>query len=170
MLILMPMKTYGNLINHHNQLRQFLLNFCRCGITGWCLEVMFTSVDSVISGDFRLMGHTSLLMFPIYGMGALLFPVGRLLDLWLTGIPGMEQAGEDRLSAAARRIRHGLVFMVLIFMAEYAAGMWLKALGICPWDYSAWPDQVRGVIRLKFAPLWFGTGLLFEYITGKKRG
>ena len=128
-----------------NRITELLLNFCRCGIAGWCLEVMFTSVDSIMAGDWRLMGRTSLIMFPIYGMGAL-------------------------FSRLARAVRHGLIYMVLIFIAEYITGIWLTSLGICPWDYSLWPDNVGGVIRLKFAPLWFGTGLLFEYLTRKKSG
>ena len=60
------------------------------------------------------------------------------------------------------------IYMVLIFAAEYVTGTALMALGICPWDYSPWPDQIAGVIRLRFAPLWFATGLLFELITKKK--
>ena len=121
-----------------------------------------------MSGDMRLMGHTSLLMFPIYGMGAFLLPVSRFLDQWLTGLPGLEAAGEKLISPGARLIRHGLIYMVLIFAAEYVTGTALMALGICPWDYSPWPDQIAGVIRLRFAPLWFATGLLFELITKKK--
>lgn len=27
------------------------VELCRCGIAGWCLEVMFTSVDSIMAGD-----------------------------------------------------------------------------------------------------------------------
>lgn len=149
-------------------LTHLFCNFCRCGIAGWCLEVIFTSVDSVMAGDFRLMGQTSLLMFPIYGMGAFLLPIGSFIDRWLTGLPGFEKAGEDVISPAGRMVRHGLIYMVLIFTAEYITGLWLTGLGICPWDYSRWPDQVNGVIRLNFAPLWFLTGLLFEVITKEK--
>lgn len=114
------------------------------------------------------MGQTSLLMFPIYGMGAFLLPVGSFIDRWLTGLPGFEKAGENVISPAGRMVRHGLIYMVLIFTAEYITGLWLTGLGICPWDYSRWPDQVNGVIRLNFAPLWFLTGLLFEVITKEK--
>lgn len=145
-------------------LKRFIINFCRCGIAGWCLEVMFTSVDSMMAGDWRLMGKTSLIMFPIYGMGVLLRPIGQWMDWWLAGIPGAPVPGNG-LSPAARAIRHGLLYMVLIFTAEYLTGTALNFFGICPWDYSAWPDQVDGVIRLSFAPLWFGTGLLFERMT-----
>lgn len=147
------------LMNRHVW-KQFAADFCRCGIAGWCLEILFTSVDSIAAGDWRLMGTTSLFMFPIYGMGAVLGPGGRLLDRWLGD---GEQTGPG--AQAARLVRRGLVYMVLIFIGEYLAGTALKALGICPWDYSAWPDNIDGVIRLGFAPLWFGTGLLFEYLT-----
>lgn len=102
--------------------------------------------------------------------GALLLPISRFIDSWLTGLPGLEDAGQDRLSRVGRSVRHGLIYMVLIFIAEYITGIWLTSIGICPWDYSLWPDNVGGVIRLKFAPLWFMTGLLFEYLTKPKGG
>lgn len=166
--ILTAMRTQREQIQATNKITGLIMNFFRCGVAGWCLEVMFTSVDSIMAGDWRLMGHTSLIMFPIYGMGAFLLPISRMTDRFLTGLPGFEEAGKDRISRLAGIIRHGLIYMVLIFIAEYVTGIWLTSLGICPWDYSMWPDNVGGVIRLKFAPLWFGTGLLFEYI-GKKR-
>ena len=36
------------------------------------------------------------------------------------------------------------------------------------WDYTGRMLSVDGVIRLDFAPFWFMTGLLFEYLTGGK--
>lgn len=167
--ILTAMRTQTEQIQPTNKITGLAMNFIRCGIAGWCLEVMFTSVDSIMAGDWRLIGRTSLIMFPIYGMGAFLLPISRLTDRFLTGLPGFQDAGHDRISRIARIVRHGLIYMVLIFIAEYVTGIWLTGLGICPWDYSLWPDNVGGVIRLKFAPLWFGTGLLFEYL-GKKSG
>lgn len=151
----------------------FWSSFCRCGIAGWCMEVMFTSVDSIMAGDWRLMGRTSLLMFPIYGMGALLLPINCLIDQWIAGIPGQERGRKSPIreglrSQAAILVRHGLIDMVLIFTAEYISGLWLTGLGICPWDYSMCLDHVRGVIRLRFAPLWFGAGLLLEWLTERR--
>ena len=81
----MAMRAQTGQIDHENKIYELFLNFCRCGIAGWCLEVMFTSVDSIMAGDWRLIGRTSLIMFPIYGMGALLFPISRFIDSWLTG-------------------------------------------------------------------------------------
>ena len=65
-------------------------------------------------------------------------------------------------------LRHGMLYMVLIFVAEYISGTWLRAKGICPWDYTGRHSNINGLIRLDFAPLWFCTGLLFERITKKK--
>ncbi|MGL5436235.1 MAG: putative ABC transporter permease [Lachnospiraceae bacterium] len=140
-------------------IQDFPINFFKCGITGWCLEVIFTSVESIMANDWRLMGRTSLLMFPIYGMGALLGPISTMIDQWL---------GEDISRPADRYMRHGMIYMVLIFTAEYISGAWLKYLGICPWDYGSSHSNINGLIRLDFAPLWFGMGLLFEQITKKR--
>ena len=149
-------------MNEAYKLRELSRNFCRCGIAGWCLEVVFTSMESMALHDWRLMGRTSLLMFPIYGLGALLAPIGQAVDGWLKTGPG------DVLAVRDRVMRHGILYMVLIFLAEYLAGFCLRAGGICPWDYSGRHLNVNGLIRLDFAPLWFLTGLLFEQITKKK--
>ncbi len=142
---------------------RFWKNFFKCGVAGWCLEVIFTSAESILARDWRLMGHTSLLMFPIYGMGALLGPIGCRVDRWIgDGSSGMGTS----LNQTDRAIRHGMLYMVLIFLAEYLCGMFLKDKGICPWDYTGRHSSVNGLIRLDFAPLWFLTGLLFERITG----
>lgn len=124
------------------------------------MEVVFTSIESILVQDWRLIGRTSLLMFPIYGLGALLAPIGTMVDRWI---------GEIQLRPTDRFVRHGMLDMVLIFTAEYLSGMWLRARGMCPWDYSGRMASVNGLIRLDFAPLWFMTGLLFEQIT-KRRG
>jgi len=120
--------------------------------------VVFTSAESILAHDWRLMGRTSLLMFPIYGLGALLAPIGQFVDRWIGG-------GE--LSRGDRCVRHGMLYMVLIFATEYISGMWLRARGMCPWDYSGRQTNIGGLIRLDFAPLWFATGLLFERLTSR---
>ena len=96
-----------------NRLKDLPINFFKCGVTGWCLEVVFTSLESVMVHDWRLIGRTSLLMFPIYGMGALLAPISSAVDRWI---------GQIRLRPADRIVRHGILDMVLIFTAEYLSG------------------------------------------------
>lgn len=123
----------------------FLKNFLKCGLTGWCLEIVFTSLDALRRRDMALKGHTSLWMFPIYGSAALLTPVSRLLrgkSAWV----------------------RGLAYTGLIFSGEYLTGRLLSRHGSCPWDYRRSRWNIGRVIRLDFAPYWFCAGLLFEQI------
>lgn len=118
-------------------------NFIKCGITGWCLEVLFTGIHSLIQKDFRLMSQTSILMFPIYGAAAFLRPI-------------------YRLTKNRNILFRGGIYTCCIFLTEYISGSLLKKKGICPWDYSGTPLNIGGLIRLDYAPFWFGAGLLFE--------
>lgn len=121
----------------------FLKNFLKCGLTGWCIEILFTAASSLRRRDMTLKGNTSLWMFPIYGCAAIFAPIGRLLrqkPTWL----------------------RGLAYMILIFFAEFLTGRLLKRRSLCPWDYGRSRWNVNRVIRLDFAPYWFIAGLLFE--------
>jgi len=56
-----------------------LTRFCIYGLLGWCFEVFWTAVTEKAWGkqtDWRLVGHSYLWMFPIYG---LLAPLGEPL-------------------------------------------------------------------------------------------
>ena len=53
-------------------------NFLKCGVFGWCLEILWTSLDSLRRGEFKLMGQSSIWMFPIYGMAAVIRPLSVL--------------------------------------------------------------------------------------------
>ncbi len=87
-------------------------DFFLCGFTGWCLEILWTGLHSLVTGHFTMMGKTS--------------------------------CG--------------------IFFVEFLSGSFFQKLHICPWDYSHVPLQYKGVIRLDYAPLWFFTGLFFEWL------
>lgn len=124
--------------------------FIKCGFIGWGIELLATSLSNYHNnGDKRMMGNTSLLMFPIYGMAAAFQPFGKLLC---------------RRNVLVR----GSVYMTLIFATEYATGWLLRRFGICPWDYSDAPLNIDGLIRLDYAPAWFAVGLLFERNTCKE--
>lgn len=47
-------------------MRQNIVNFLLCGATGWCMEILWTGLHSLLDGQKTLTGKTSLLMFPIY--------------------------------------------------------------------------------------------------------
>ena len=118
-------------------------DFIKCGMTGWCLEILWTGLQSLLRHDRKLTGVSSLHMFPIYGAAALVGPLShRLKDCWMP--------------------LRGLIYMTGFFGVEYVSGSLLKKYDCCPWDYSMAPLQIGGVIRLDYAPLWFATGLLYE--------
>lgn len=121
----------------------FVKNFLKCGLTGWCLEIVFTAANALRRRDMTLRGNTSLWMFPIYGSASALAPVSRRLrskSIWT----------------------RGLTYMGLIFSAEYLTGTLLARRRLCPWDYGRSRWNIGRVIRLDYAPCWFGAGLLFE--------
>lgn len=120
-------------------------NFCICGLTGWCMEILFTSAGSLLKHDKRMIGQTSLWMFPIYGMAAVISPLYKLIK-------------------KKPVFMRGSIYTLGIFSFEYLSGTLLKKYHLCPWDYSDAKTNVNGVIRLDYAPLWLAAGLLFERI------
>lgn len=130
-------------------LSTFFKNFLTCGLTGWCMEIIFTSLNSLRRREMTLKGSTSLWMFPIYGSAAVIGPVSTLLrkrPVWV----------------------RGAAYMSMIFSAEYLSGKLLSRHKFCPWDYSKSRYNIQNVIRLDFAPCWFGAGLLFERLLRKR--
>ncbi|NLL78657.1 MAG: hypothetical protein GX234_02400 [Clostridiales bacterium] len=126
-------------------MKKFFSTFLRCGLTGWCMEIIFTSLLCLRRRDMRLMGTTSLWMFPIYGLACLLSPICRLLKNRPVFL-------------------RGSIYTALIFTTEYYTGKSLQKKELCPWDYGHSRFHIKKVIRLDYAPLWFLAGLLFEHI------
>lgn len=123
-----------------------MLHFIIYGLLGWCLEIIWTGLGSLLNRDVRLTAQTYLWMFPIYGAAILFEPVHDAIRYW----PVWER---------------GVVWMVLCFGLEYGTGALLRALvGTAPWNYSRAPLAVHGLIRLDYAPAWLVAGLLFEAV------
>lgn len=78
---------------------QFLL----CGSIGWGMEILWTGFHALCRKDFKLVGQSSLWMFPIYGCAAFIGPVSRKLS----GLPA---------------ILRGSIYTVGIFATEYSTG------------------------------------------------
>ncbi len=115
------------------------------GILGVFGEVIFTGLESLIkTRKLRLQGHSYLWMFPIYGLIAFVFD------------PLSQQIAP--LSWVAR----GLIYMIAIYIVEYATGALLtKLTGAHIWQYTG-RFQLHGQIQLAHAPVWFVIGLLIE--------
>lgn len=120
-------------------------NFIICGLTGWCIEVAFTSAHSLGQKDKTLMGRTSAWMFPIYGMASVIGEVAPKIAHWPT---------------PAR----GLLYGSAIMAGEYLSGSVLTKLGVCPWNYDDAKYSIKGLVRLDYLPFWIVAGLLYEQL------
>lgn len=120
-----------------------LKNIFFCGLTGWCMEICFTAIGSMTRGDLRLLGRTSIWMFPIYGMAAFIAPM------------------YDKIQHFSVVLR-GFIYAVCIMFGEYISGSLLKFFAVCPWDYSNSLLNINGLVRIDYLPFWFAAGLAFE--------
>ncbi len=125
-------------------------NFILCGLIGWCLEILFTAFNSFRRRELTLVGKTSIWMFPIYGMAIIIKPLYQKLKNFPT-------------------ITRAFAYSMLIFTGEYVFGSILKKYEVCPWDYSKARTNIKGVIRLDYAPYWMITGLLYEKVLCRKK-
>lgn len=124
-------------------------NFLLCGMCGWIMECLWTGLHSIFSGkDSKLTCQTSIWMFPIYGLASLIGPISK------------------RLSKLSRHYR-GILYTILIFTVEFFSGKILQKIHACPWDYSKAHFNLKGLIRLDYAPLWYMVGLFYEKILNK---
>jgi len=118
------------------------------GCFGLAVELCFTALrDLIIHRRLSLVGHTSLLMFPIYAIG---LSYGFDFIGWLI---------EDDI------IRY-LTYPFWIWGVELLVGIPAVKKGIRIWDYSYLPRILhwRGIISFAHYPLWVGFGILVELI------
>ena len=126
--------------------KNFFTDFLLCGLTGWCMECLWTGFKSLCKHDNKkLPCSTSIWMFPIYGLAAFIRPASKKLKNHGTFFRGM-------------------FYATGIFCIEYFSGSLLKKHNCCPWDYSKAKFNIKGVIRIDYLPAWFLAGLLFEKI------
>ena len=124
--------------------------FFICGLTGWCMEILFTSLGGLLSGNLFLTGYTSVWMFPIYGLAAIIGP----LSVYLRHLPVLLR---------------GCIYATGIMLVEFVTGSILRIFSVCPWDYSGTPYNISGLVRLDYFPVWLVAGLIFEYILSVKK-
>ncbi len=129
--------------------KSFLTNFILCGFIGWCMECLWTGLDALRKHkDKTLTCHTSVWMFPIYGMAACFSPISQ------------------KLKNRSTLLRGG-IYAFLIYLGEYSSGLFLKKHNACPWDYSKAKLNYKGIIRFDYAPVWILAGLLFEKVLNR---
>ena len=102
-------------------------------------------LHSLVTGHFTMMGKTSLLMFPVYGLAALIRPAYYKLA---------------RFPVMVR----GIIYSCGIFFVEFLSGYFFRSFASVPGIILTFRFSIEGVIRLDYAPLWFFTGLFFEWL------
>lgn len=132
-------------IYYINPYNNIMIHFIIYGLSGLLLEILWTGLSSLISGDFALTGHTYIWMFFIYGL-AIFF-----------------ESIHDKIRRYNFLIR-GFIWVFLIYLIEFTSGFILDILiGYCPWDYKKSTSLTFfGYIRLDYFPAWFVVGLIFE--------
>ena len=116
-------------------------DFVKCGILGWCIEIIWTAFHGIKSKNNKFIGYTSIIMFPIYGLASVIKPIS--LKLKKMKMP---------------TIIRGIVYSIGIFMVELITGSILKKT-----KYN-----INGVIRIDYAPLWCIVGVIFEKMLNSK--
>lgn len=117
-----------------------VVRFYIYGIQGFCYEVIFTALfDFYMHGNWQLKGHSSLSSFLIYGSCS--FCVEHLyMFLWY----------KHRIS---RLVRMPL-YLCIAYSWEFMTGWILRYFNACPWDYSHYNYNFKGLITLEYAPGW----------------
>ena len=129
------------------------------GSIGISLEILWTGFTAFLSGDMSFTGHSSVIMLPIYGSAVFLEPLSPMTTCSV--VP------PQSYFVSKCQLLRGIVYMILIFAVEYWSGLILTFFEICPWSYLNAALNIRGLIRLDYAPLWFTVGLLYEHLYKK---
>ena len=117
-----------------------LARFYFYGIQGFCYEIIFTSLfDFFFHGDWRLIGHSAVSSFFIYGSCSYFT---ERLYIYLYYKHGIKWY-----------IRKPL-YLIIAYTWEFIFGIILKQFDACPWDYSHYPYNFMGLITLEYAPGW----------------
>jgi len=132
-------------LNKYTNTIFMITRFIIYGVVGWCIEIIWTGIQSLKNKDYKMTSTTSIWMFFIYGMVVFFEPICDLL----AGFP---------------IIIRGLIYVLCIFSIEYLIGALLKSFNLCPWDYQGSKYSINGIIRLDYAPAWFAAGILFETV------
>ncbi len=118
------------------------------GCFGLVVELFFTATRRLIAQkDLALIGHTSILMFPIYALGLTHgFDLIRFLIPW--------------------DILRWLSYPFWIWGVEILIGSFTTRKNIWIWDYSYLPEKYhwKGIISYAHFPIWIIFGILVELI------
>ena len=125
------------------------------GVHGIFAEVLFTAVWGLLASgpgqhsSWALMGQSSAWSFLTYGLGTFLLaePIYRYL-----------------VSKQVPLLSRLLFYVLATYAWEFSCGVVLTQMGACPWDYSDFTFNFKGLITLEYAPFWAIAGAYFELV------
>lgn len=133
-----------------NSLKKHLFFFIAFACVGMTTEIFFTALSNLFpmfqTGiiTWKLQGKSYIWMFPIYGMGGIIFPmvVHRFAKIFIL-------------------LRVSL-YALGIMVVEFLTGAFLEFFtGQCPWEYKI-GLHFMGYIRLDYFPAWAFFGFCLE--------
>ncbi|MFH1830449.1 MAG: hypothetical protein ABH871_06710 [Pseudomonadota bacterium] len=123
-----------------------LIGFVLFGFLGIATAIVISAFKrSIASKKLELTGEVSLVLFPIFGLIIILYP---LVAVRVSELPWYGR---------------GVVYMIVFFIVQYLVGLLLTKLNKCPWNYSG-KGSFGGLVHISDAPYWFITGLGIEHV------
>jgi hypothetical protein len=123
-----------------------LIGFILFGFLGIAYAILVSAFKrSIASKKLELTGEVSLILFPIFGLIIILYP---LVAVRISSLPWYGR---------------GVVYMIAFFIVQYLVGLALTKLNRCPWSCSG-KGSLGGLINISDAPIWFISGLAVEYV------
>lgn len=123
-----------------------ITGFLIFGLLGISFAIVVSAAKrSFSSKSLDLTGEVSLMLFPLFGLIIVLYP---LIAVRVSALPWYGR---------------GIAYMLAFFIVQYIAGFILTKAGRCPWSYSG-KGSLGGLINISDAPLWFASGLAVEHV------
>ncbi len=123
-----------------------ITGFMIFGLLGISFAIVVSAVKrSFSSKSLELTGEVSLMLFPLFGLIIVLYP---LVAVRVSSLPWYGR---------------GIAYTLAFFIVQYAAGFILTKAGRCPWSYSG-KGSLGGLVNISDAPLWFASGLAVEHV------
>jgi hypothetical protein len=123
-----------------------ITGFLIFGILGLASAIVVSAAKrSFSTRKLELNGEVSLIIFPIFGLIIILFP---LVAVRVSELPWYGR---------------GVAYMIAFFVVQYVAGFLLTKAGRCPWSYSG-KGSLGGLVHVSDAPMWFVSGLVVEHV------
>ena len=123
-----------------------IIRFILFGMLGLIGALLYSAIrNSFSKRSLDLSAQTSLILFPAFGLIAILYPI---VAIHLGNLPWYLR---------------GVVYMLAFYILQYIIGYALTKFGACPWKYPK-GGSLQGLVRLSDAPAWFLAGLLAEWI------